>query len=219
MPPPPPEHSFDAFEPPSTRQVEDILHPHRRALAMLMRSDALRRGDVGAALQLVNEVASQVLRVERASVWRFDTDRRALTCWYLFESAPKRHTAGGTLEARQFPRYFAALAEERTIAAVDAFGDPRTREFTESYLAPHGIGAMLDAPIFVRGEMVGVVCHEHVGGARRWHAWEELVAGSIADFVALSLEGAERNVAEKELELYHQKLASLVETRTAELTG
>src|SRR6185503_1240880 len=98
------------------------------------------------------------------------------------------------------PRYFAALAEERSIAVADAVIDPRTSEFADTYLGKHGISAMLDAPVFVRGQMVGVVCHEHVGGLRAWQPWEELVAGSIADFVALALEAAERNLAQQQLE-------------------
>lgn len=205
----PPQSEID--EPPSTRQVEDILYPHRKALAALMHSEALSRGDVAAALQLVTEIASQLLRVERASVWRFCEDRTALECANLFQRTPRRHTDGGTLLAASNPRYFAALAEERSIAVGDALLDPRTVDFAEHYLKRHGISAMLDAPVFVRGTMVGVVCHEHVGGQRTWQPWEELVAGSIADFVALALEAAERNIAKQQLE-------AQVKERTAALT-
>jgi diguanylate cyclase (GGDEF)-like protein/PAS domain S-box-containing protein len=198
-------------EPPSTRQVEDVLYPHRKALAALMHSDALRRGDVAAALQIVTEIAAQVLRVERASVWRFREDRGALECANLFQRTPRRHSEGGTLLASSNPRYFEALSEERSLAVANAFVDPRTVDFTDDYLSRHGISAMLDAPVFVRGSMVGVVCHEHVGGHRAWLPWEELVAGSIADFVALVLEAAEHGLAQQQLE-------AQVEQRTAELT-
>jgi diguanylate cyclase (GGDEF)-like protein/PAS domain S-box-containing protein len=198
-------------DPPSKRQVEDLLLSHRKALAALMHSEQLRRGDVAGALRLVTEVAAQLLRVERASVWHFSQDRSSLQCHDLFERSVKRHSRGQDLPAAHHPGYFAALDEERSIAAIDAQLDPRTREFSEAYLVPNGIGAMLDAPIFVRGRMLGVVCHEHVGGARHWQPWEELVAASIADFVALALESAERNVAE-------QRLEQLVTARTAELT-
>lgn len=210
------DKAFD--DAPSTRQVEDWIHPHRKALAALMHSEELRRGDVAGALELVTEVASRILRVERASVWRFSDDRLALDCGNLFERTQGVHTKGGSLLSAAYPSYFRALAEERSIAAVDAHTDPRTCEFSESYLRPNGIGAMLDAPVFVRGTMVGVVCHEHVGGPRRWLDWEELVAGSIADFVALALEGAERNLAEKRLQEHQQHLEALVSARTAELT-
>jgi diguanylate cyclase (GGDEF)-like protein/PAS domain S-box-containing protein len=205
----PTEPDFD--EPPSTRRVEDILYPHRKALAALMHSDALSRGDVAAALQMVTEVAAQLLRVERASVWQFRKERDALECSNLFQRTPRKHSEGGTLLATSNPRYFAALAEERSIAVSDAYVDPRTQDFGDTYLCKFGISAMLDAPVFVRGQMVGVVCHEHVGGQRLWQPWEELVAGSIADFVALALEAAERNLAKQELERQ-------VKDRTAELT-
>jgi diguanylate cyclase (GGDEF)-like protein/PAS domain S-box-containing protein len=198
-------------EPPSTRQVEDILYSHRKALAALMHSEALRRGDVAGALRLVTEIAAQLLRVERASVWRFSEDRTALECANLFQRTPRKHTDGGALLAASNPRYFEALAQERSIAVADAYVDPRTTDFADPYLRSYGISAMLDAPVFVRGAMVGVVCHEHVGAQRIWQPWEELIAGSIADFVALALEAAENNLAQQQLE-------AQVNERTAELT-
>src|SRR5258706_9934007 len=136
---------------PSTREVEDLLLSHRKALAALMHSEQLRRGDVAGALRLVTEVAAQLLRVERASVWHFSQDRSSLRCQDLFERSLKRHSSGQDLPAAHHPNYFEALSEERSIAAANAHTDPRTREFTEAYLAPNGIGAILDAPIFVRG--------------------------------------------------------------------
>jgi diguanylate cyclase (GGDEF)-like protein/PAS domain S-box-containing protein len=204
--------------PPSTRQLEDLFYPHRKALAELTHADALRRGDVAAALELVTEVASQVLRVERASVWRYQEERRALECSNLFERTPRKHSRGESLLAASFPRYFAALAEERTIAASNAHTDERTSEFSAPYLTPHGISSMLDAPVFVRGRMIGVVCHEHVGVPRRWQRWEELVAGSVADFVALAIEAAERTAVEEQLVRHKQELEGIVAARTAELT-
>ncbi len=213
---PPRDSDFD--DPPSTRQVEDVLYPHRKALAALMRSEELSTGNVAGALELVTEVASRILRVERASVWRFREDRSALECDNLFERTSHSHQKSECLLSASYPSYFRALGEERSIAASDAHADPRTREFSDTYLKPHGIGAMLDAPVFIRGAMVGVVCHEHVGGPRRWLHWEELVAGSIADFVALAIEAEERNAAQQKLEEHQQHLASLIEARTAELT-
>ncbi len=201
----------ELYDPLSTRQVEELLRSHRKALAALMHSEQLRQGDVAGAIRLVTEVASRLLRVERASVWHFSDDRSSLQCQDLFERSAERHSSGLDLPAANHPSYFGALDEERSIAAVDAHRDPRTREFSQTYLTPNGIGAMLDAPVFVRGRMRGVVCHEHVGGARTWEGWEELVAASMADFVALVLESAERNAVE-------QRLEQLVAARTAELT-
>jgi GAF domain-containing protein len=47
---------------------------------------------------------------------------------------------------------------------------------------------MLDVPIWVRGTMAGVVCHEHVGPARIWNSDEESFAYLMSALLALSME-------------------------------
>src|SRR5262249_49774349 len=103
------EPLVDLDEPPTSAELEEGLRPYRKALAELMRAEALRRGDVAAAFELVTEVASELLGVERASVWRFRDDRTTLDCADLFERTPRRHSRGESLPAASFPRYFTAL--------------------------------------------------------------------------------------------------------------
>ncbi len=145
-------------------------------------------GDVESTVRRVDEAASDALDVERVSIWFLDAERSKITCADLYERAPRRHTAGTELLARDYAPYFTALLTERTIAAHDAQRDPRTSCFTASYLRPLGIGAMLDVPIWHVGKMVGVVCHEHIGHARQWTPEEESFAYLVANFVALALE-------------------------------
>jgi diguanylate cyclase (GGDEF)-like protein len=177
----------------SERQsVEDVLGPVRALIAQLMRSSALERGDVVGALRQLTESSALALGVERASVWQFNDARSELTCLDLYRRSDDLHQSGSKLLARETPRYFKALMEERSIAAHDAQLDRRTQEFAAHYLSEHGIVSMLDAPILLEGQLVGVVCHEHVGAARRFRAWEELVAGTFADFAAMVLGAAAR---------------------------
>jgi diguanylate cyclase (GGDEF)-like protein/PAS domain S-box-containing protein len=182
-----------------------------------MRLDALTDGDIESALAQVTELATELLRVERASVWRFDKHGLSIECLDLFEATAKRHSRGTVIAQETAPRYFEALMRERCIAADDARTDPRTSQFTAGYLDPLGIGAMLDAPVFARGQMIGVVCHEHVGEARKWEFWEELLAGTVADFVALVTEASERLRAEKQLGLYRSHLEELERLRADEV--
>jgi GAF domain-containing protein len=92
------------------------------------------------------------------------------------------------LSAQAFPRYFKAIERERTLAAHDACGDPRTSEFAEAYLRPLGITSMLDVPIWVGDTMIGVLCHEHVGPMRTWTSDDESFAFLMADVLSLALE-------------------------------
>jgi diguanylate cyclase (GGDEF)-like protein/PAS domain S-box-containing protein len=190
---------------PSSRQVEDLLHPYRKLLARLRRSEAITRGDLDQALGQVTELAAQLLQVDRASVWRLAGGGTRIDCLDLFVRRAGTHETVMPLERQNAPAYFEALETERCIVAHDARADHRT-ERLEAYLSANRIGAMLDAPIFLHGEMVGVVCHEHVGGRRRWHLWEELLAGTMADFVALVMEAEERQRAQAEAERYRKHL-------------
>jgi diguanylate cyclase (GGDEF)-like protein len=192
-------------EVPSSKQVEDLLHPYRKHLARLRRSDAVTRGDVDEALGQMTELAAQVLRVDRASVWRLARGGTQIDCLDMFLRKSGRHERAASVERLSAEAYFQALETERCIVAPDAYMDYRTRAL-EAYLTLNGIGAVLDAPIFLHGEMVGVVCHEHVGGPRQWRLWEELVAGTMADFVALVMEAEERQRAQSEAARYRRDL-------------
>ena len=167
-------------------------------------------------LRRVTEVSARAIQVERVGVWTLSEDRSLLRCCELFELSKNRHSAGTVLQARDFPAYLRALEERREVPAEDAAVDPATHELRDTYLIPLGIGAMLDAPIFREGRVIGVVCHEHVGNARSWRPDERDFAGSVADMVALKLEAKARRDAEA---LLRASEAQLVEAQKMEAVG
>ena len=148
----------DAVVPPSSAppSVEDVLSLQRDVIAQLIRSPALAQGDLSEAIRLVTESAARLLDVRRASVWRFDETRTRIECLDLYDREAGTHRQGLALDQADAPTYFAAAREERCIVAHDARTDPRTREFAQSYLEPNEIFAMLDAPVLVRGIIVGL---------------------------------------------------------------
>lgn len=145
-------------------------------------------GDLEATVRRVTEAACAALNVERVSVWFHNADRSQITCADLFERTLAKHSSGTVLKATDFAPYFSALKNERTIAAHDANIDPRTSCFSQVYLKPLGIGALLDVPIWTNNKMVGVICHEHIGASRRWSTDDETFAYILASLVALTIE-------------------------------
>jgi len=116
---------------------------------------------------------------------------------------------GAVLRAQDFPTYFQALHEQRTIVAGDALASPITNELRQSYLEPLGITSMLDAPIYVGGKVAGVVCHEHVGAPRTWSEAEADFAASVADTIARVYVEYEHRHVETALEHYQRHLMEL----------
>ncbi|HEX3033676.1 MAG TPA: sigma 54-interacting transcriptional regulator [Thermodesulfobacteriota bacterium] len=189
------------------RQAEKSLHKSEKrlqkwnkVLVKLASSRVLERYGLDSALREITESAARTLEVERVNIWLYNEGRTKIECVEHYGLTTGRHSKGFELAAADYPSYFKALEEERIIAAHDAHTDPRTREFSESYLTPLGISSLLDAPIRVRGRMVGVIGHENVGPSRHWTREEQSFAGSMADFVSLALEAWEQKRTEEELE-------------------
>ncbi|BAY77041.1 multi-sensor hybrid histidine kinase [Nostoc linckia NIES-25] len=170
-----------------------------QTLVKLARSKTFQQGNLNAAIREITETAACTLSVERVGVWLYNQERSKMECIDLYDANTKEHSFGSSLFKINYPAYFQALEQERSIAIDDARNDIRTQELSQSYLSVFGITSLLDAPIWLEGRLVGVVCHEHVGEGRQWTLEEETFAGSIADFAALAMEANQRNAAQEAL--------------------
>jgi PAS domain S-box-containing protein len=153
----------------------------------------------GERLLSILEISARALEVERLSMWRFEGRGASIHCVGLYKAAGAQFESGATLHRQSAPHYFEALERERVIAATDARTDSRTREFLDTYLTPFGIGAMLDVPLRHDNTTVGVLCAEHVGGARSWSVDEQNFAISVANLIVVAITEDERNAAVERL--------------------
>jgi GAF domain. len=131
------------------KRAEQIIQ-HQKVLLELAKMD---NSDLGSAIKTITEADSRTLGVDRVSVWLFSGDRREIVCEDMCRLKENLHEKGLRLKASDYPRYFQALEESRTIAANDARTDPRTSEFAEGYLKPYGIASMMDVPIRLHGRL------------------------------------------------------------------
>ena len=189
------------------KQLEEELRKRTeqtiRYQTTLLELAKMDNSNLDSTLKRITEVDSRTLDVERVSVWLFNEGRSEIICENLYKLNGNFHENGSMLQAKDYPTYFQALEESRTLAANDACTDPRTSEYAEGYLKPYGITSMMDIPIRVHGKVVGIVCHEHTGPMRKWTVEEQDFAASIADMVSLALEASERRQAEEALQKAH----------------
>lgn len=181
------------------QKAEKTVQTIRRqdTLLQLTREEA---NDLNNAFKTLVENDSHILDVERVSVWFFNEDKSRIICQDLYQRNQKSHDRGLVLKAHDYPQYFKAIKSSHNIAAYDALTDPKTSEFTESYLKPIGIASMLDVPIWLRGELFGVLCHEHVGdNKRKWSFEDQDFAVAIANLISRYLESNQRQMAEDKI--------------------
>lgn len=184
---------------------------YNQTLVQLARSNTFQKANLTARLQEITEVAAKTLLVKRVGVWLYNQDRTAIECIDLYEIEKNRHTSGQVLIKESYPNYFLSLETERSIAVDDAMNDKRTQELSASYLSELGITSLLDAPIWLGGRVVGVVCHEQFGEVHQWTVEEENFASAIADYVALAIESSNRHTAQATLQKTQAQLQAMFE--------
>ncbi|MEQ8997296.1 MAG: ATP-binding protein [Coleofasciculus sp. B1-GNL1-01] len=202
------------------QQRVNKLHHQNRVLMELAKNKALHQGNLQEAFQAITEATAQTLNIERVSIWLFDSNRTQIQCFDLFELSSRQHNEGTELTAVDYPNYFQALMADQLIAADNAHTDPRTGEFSSVYLTPLGIASMMDAPIRIGGQTVGVVCHEQVGQERHWTSEEQNFARSSGDLVSLVLEANQHQQAQESLrqsEVRERQKAQQLTTTLSEL--
>jgi len=156
--------------------------------------------NINLALKRLIENDSNILNVDRVSIWFFNEDKTEIVCHDLYQRSSNNHDEGFILKADDYPKYFEAIRNSHNIAAYDARRDPKTSEFATSYLEPLGISSMLDVPIWFKGELFGVLCHEHVGdNKRKWSFEDQDFAVAIANLISRYLESQKRQEAEQKI--------------------
>ena len=190
------------------------LAERERQLMRISQSPALEEGDLAAACSLVTSAAQAALGVQRASVWLFDEAAQGMALT-LLRDGDTESTGPLVLPYASYPRYFAALKQNRVLLAHDARRDVATSEFTEGYLTPLNIFSMLDAGIHFGGRSVGVLCCEHTGAVRQWTEQEGFFTGALADTLTRALAAAEKRKADEALRELNASLEARVAERTA----
>ena len=184
------------------------LRAHAEALHQLLSRRPPSRSDLTRTLTDVARLSAQALRIERTSLWYLDPGMHTLRCALQLVEGAEATAEGLVLATDGCPAYVKALREGDAVAVRDVYEDPRTQELA-SYLREHRIGALLDIPIVIGGELLGVVCHEHVGGPMSWEPSQVEFAAHVGQVVALALETERRiraEYAERETEAKYRHL-------------
>lgn len=150
----------------------------------IIKNEALWKGDRESSLRLAVQNCATALNVERVGIWFFNDRRDQLDCQYLYDGRDYHYEPDIQILAKDHPVYFSTVNAGRVVAANNALEHKATRSFSEIYLNPLGIGAVLDVRLIEGGVVTGVLCIEHCRGPRMWSHEEQSFAHAIADIVS-----------------------------------
>ena len=152
-----------------------------------------------AFFNIVTQRGSEILQVDKVSIWILDNDKQEILCKKTFEPHNINWSSGSTLKEEDYPAYFSKHKNNIRVASNDACTNTAIVEFPESYLSALGISAMLDVPIRGQGAIVGFICCERTSGKRHWRPDEVAFVTGLADLVTLNIESSDRKKIEQQL--------------------
>jgi GAF domain-containing protein len=196
-----------------TAQKNHIIQSNERmayfqtTLMNLTLSNPIQLGKWEESVNIITHLASVSARVSRVSIWEYIPNEDKILCLTLYNAKQQNHELGMQLYATDFPAYFKAIARRELIVASDAHTHPVTSEFSESYLKPLNINAMLDAPFFVDGELKGVICFEHQDSLREWSMEEISFAKSLADIITIAYKSMLRRLDIEQIQRQNQEIS------------
>lgn len=150
------------------------------------------------ALEIICHKISETMNVQRVGIWFYTIDKDAIyeEMTYVVSGTSSQ---GHILLKKDYQQYFFHIDSERVLVANDSRNHPAFEDMIESYMVPTGVRALLDAPIFSDGEMLGVLCCEDLESTRSWDIHDQNFAATSADFIGRIIEAEKRHTYEKEL--------------------
>ncbi len=154
----------------------------------LSKSRMIREGRINEAIYEILESSSRAMNTTRVNAWMFDHDRTQIQCIGNFDARENKLVPQTALPRLAMPLYFNLFEKEKIIITRNAYTETKTAELYEYYLKPHDIQALMDIPVRIEGNMIGIICFENVGAPRDWTLQEQKFGLVAAQMLSLTIE-------------------------------
>jgi len=183
------------------------IEAYNNSTKKLSTTDFSKYDELNTVIDLILKEAASISHVNRVSFWKYDND--LITCKNLFSLDNQSLNDKNILNKESYPIYFETLNNKAIINAPDVFNKLETSEFQKLYFTKNNIKSMLDVPIFLTGQLTGVVCFESTEQKREWDNEDINYARTISDVISLAISSQMRLEVERKLELKSQLLSAL----------
>jgi len=203
------------------QKKKDLLEQYQSSLIALNRNETIFKNNLQEIYRLICATAAVNLNTNRVSIWLLENRNTILVRKYLYEKNNESDEIIN-LTRRKYPAYFKALENKSFIVADHARTHEDTVEFLEHYLKPLNIHSLLDCPIIINQESIGVICCENQGEVRIWHPEEVLYIQSLADIISMCYQNERIKQLLKQIRNQNYELVEKthsIETMNEELTA
>lgn len=161
----------------------------------------LNRDDIDALMLACAQKASQLFEIERVNAWLLNKNKDAIISIGEYDTRTKKFNKNTIIPSKDCPNYFKSIIKNRIIMVENVYTNSVTSELTDNYLRPNNIISLMDIPLRMNGELIGVMCLEKTGDAERvFSKDEQTFALGLGFLISSSLEARKRRAIQHDLE-------------------
>lgn len=161
----------------------------------------LNRDDIDALMLACAQKASQLFEIERVNAWLLNKNKDAIISIGEYDTRTKKFNKNTVIPSKDCPNYFKSIIKNKIILVENVYTNSVTSELTDNYLRPNNIISLMDIPLRMNGELIGVMCLEKTGDAERvFSKDEQTFALGLGFLISSSLEARKRRAIQHDLE-------------------
>lgn len=155
-------------------------------------------------LSFMYEFASRVtdfLDIERINIWLLSKNKDAIFSIAEYDKRNNSFHHHTWIYEKDIPHYFQHIKEDQIILAPNIHTHPATYELSDNYAKEYDVISLMDIPLRLNGELIGVMCFEKTGKKERvFNEMEQTFAMALSQLAIAYIENIKRKRIQKQLE-------------------
>ena len=169
----------------------------------LSKSKNLHNGAISEFIKEILKNSTGTLGCKRCNAWIFEKNNSQLTSLFSYSSESNEFAVERPLVREALPKYFRFLERNEFVVSDNSQNESYNSELLDGYLKPNKIMSMIDVPLRSEGNMIGLICFEHVKDKHNWTGREQSFTQSVAQLLSLAF-------VTKEKKLYRDQLEKII---------
>jgi len=163
-------------------------------------------------LKNILEITAKTIEVDQASYWNYYPDK--IECNFLYHLNSNTFENGKILTKEKYPEYFLNIELEKQVAVFDVLTNKLTQPSLDYLPTKDIVYSLLDTPIFINGEIKGILSFETTKTLKKWDQEDINFAKSVSDLIIIAFESKKRLETEKKL-AYKSELLLVINENTS----
>jgi PAS domain S-box-containing protein len=189
----------------SERQIKNLKYS--AALKVFTSKSYSNNESLESKLKSILEITTITISVSRASYWNYFENK--LRCMQLYDLKTDQFSNNQELAKKSSPKYFSTVEKKMQIVASDVYANDITKELCVDYIPKNNIVSLIDTPVFINGELKGILCIEAVDEPKQWDNEDINFSRSVSDIIAIAFESKMRLDIEHKLTYKSELLAAM----------